>query len=93
MSNGSARGEAEETFARQKNAEEGSDATRPLTAYLTFNNSDDLATMLKTLRDYYDNFNETNYIIVGIYIPTILIAVLANVLVIVVVLKNKYLRR
>lgn len=50
----------------------------------------DITTMLLWL--FYEKFHETNYLLIGLYVPVMAVAVTANVLVIAVVFKYHYMR-
>ena len=59
-----------------------------------YNNSLEIDQMTEILRGFYDDFNnETNYLLIILYVPVIVLAVAANILVIVVVFKYHYMRR
>ncbi|XP_046471234.1 RYamide receptor-like isoform X1 [Neodiprion pinetum] len=58
------------------------------------NNSLKMDEVNAILSDFYNNLNsETNYLLITLYVPVIVLAVTANILVIVVVLKYHYMRR
>ncbi|XP_016838610.1 orexin receptor type 1 isoform X1 [Nasonia vitripennis] len=57
------------------------------------NSSLDMAEMSEILRGFYEDFNsETNYLLIGLYVPVIILAMTANILVIIVVFKYQYMR-
>ncbi|XP_046739072.1 RYamide receptor-like [Diprion similis] len=57
------------------------------------NNSLKMEEVNAILSDFYNNLNsETNYLLITLYVPVIVLAVTANILVIVVVLKYHYMR-
>lgn len=58
------------------------------------NDTLDIEKMSEILLDFYEHFNnDTNYLLIGLYIPVIFIAMTANILVIVIVFKYQYMRR
>ncbi|XP_012253456.2 RYamide receptor-like isoform X5 [Athalia rosae] len=57
------------------------------------NNTLEMDEMTEILSGFYDDLNsETNYLLITLYVPVIVLAVTANILVIVVVLKYHYMR-
>ena len=59
-----------------------------------YNNTLEMDQMTEILRGFYEDFNnETNYLLITLYVPVIVLAVTANILVIVVVFKYHYMRR
>lgn len=60
----------------------------------SYNNSLEMDKMSEVLNEFYDDlYSETNYVLITLYVPVIVLAVTANILVIVVVLKYHYMRR
>lgn len=54
----------------------------------------DIEQMSKILQSFYEDFNsETNYLLIGMYVPVIVTAMAANILVIIVIFKYHYMRR
>ncbi|XP_033225803.1 orexin receptor type 1-like [Belonocnema kinseyi] len=58
-----------------------------------YNDTLDKDQMTNILQSFYEDFNnETNYLLITLYVPVIVLAVTANILVIVVVFKYHYMR-
>lgn len=59
-----------------------------------FMKESDIEEMEKILQGFYDNFTcRANYFLIGMYVPVIILAVVANLLIIIVVNKYRYMRR
>lgn len=59
-----------------------------------FNRSEEIEKMSEILTNFYKELNnETDYILITLYIPVILLAFFANIMVIAVVLKYDHMRR
>lgn len=57
-------------------------------------NVSDMDILIAGLWDFYDNLNgEANYVLIILYVPVMILAVTANILVITVVFKYHYMRR
>ncbi|XP_015602063.1 orexin receptor type 1 isoform X2 [Cephus cinctus] len=57
-----------------------------------YSDSSEVEEMSAILRRFIDDLNETNYLLITLYVPVIVLAVTANILVIVVVFKYHYMR-
>lgn len=57
------------------------------------NGSNQIAEMIEFLDNFYKNLGEPNYVLVGLYVPLIAIATVANILVVLVVCKNQCMKR
>ncbi|XP_014216334.1 orexin receptor type 1-like [Copidosoma floridanum] len=58
----------------------------------TRNNSLYRLQMAKVIKDFYDSFDDTNYVLIVLYIVIIALALISNILVIIVVFKYQYMR-
>ena len=71
-----------------------SDGTESKFDNIPYNGSAEFEEMSKMVRNFYDDLSNTsNYLLIAMYVPVIIIAVTANIIVIVVVCKNQYMRR
>ncbi|XP_043474587.1 orexin receptor type 2-like isoform X2 [Leptopilina heterotoma] len=59
----------------------------------SYNDTFKIEEMNEILQEFYDNLtNQTNYLLITVYVPVIVLAIAANILVIVVVFKYHYMR-
>ena len=58
------------------------------------NASVDMQIIAEILQSFYDDFhNQRNYVLIGLYVPVFIFALVANILVIFIIFKYRYMRR